>query len=142
MYQANKTQQRGFTLLELLVVLLIIGLLAGFVGPKYFGQIGRSEQKVAKAQIDAFDKALDQYRVDVGRYPTTDQGLAALFAAPAGEGKWRGPYLKKAIPADPWNNAYKYTSPGQDGRDFDIISYGKDGKAGGTDDDADVVSWN
>jgi len=137
----NNKKQGGFTLLELLVVLLIIGLLSAFVGPKYFSQIGRSEQKVAKAQIEAFDKALDQYRIDVGRYPTTDQGLAALYAAPAGEGKWHGPYLKKAIPADPWGKAYDYKSPGDNKRDYDIISYGKDGKTGGTDDDADVTSW-
>lgn len=137
----NNKKQGGFTLLELLVVLLIIGLLSAFVGPKYFSQIGRSEQKVAKAQIEAFDKALDQYRIDVGRYPTTDQGLAALYAAPPGEGKWHGPYLKKAIPADPWGKAYDYKSPGDNKRDYDIISYGKDGKTGGTDDDADVTSW-
>ncbi|GAB3265919.1 type II secretion system protein GspG [Chitinimonas naiadis] len=136
-----KKKQYGFTLLELLVVLLIIGLLSAFVGPKYFSQIGRSEQKVAKAQIEAFDKALDQYRIDVGAYPTTAQGLAALYAAPNGEGKWHGPYLKKAVPADPWGKAYEYKSPGDNKRDFDIISYGKDGKTGGADDDADVTSW-
>lgn len=131
----------GFTLLELLVVIVIIGLLAAYVGPKYFAQIGKSQTQVARAQIEAFDKALDQYRLDTGHYPSTDQGLNALFAQPAGETKWQGPYLKKAIPADPWSNAYVYASPGASGRDFDIISYGKDGKSGGVGDDADVTSY-
>lgn len=131
----------GFTLLELLVVIVIIGLLAAYVGPKYFAQIGKSQTQVAHAQIEAFDKALDQYRLDTGHYPSTDQGLNTLFAQPAGETKWQGPYLKKAIPADPWSNAYVYASPGASGRDFDIISYGKDGKSGGVGDDADVTSY-
>lgn len=142
--QKKVTQKkvRGFTLLELLVVLLIIGLLAGFVGPKYFSQIGKSQTQVAKAQVDSFDAALDQYRVDTDHYPTTQQGLGALFAAPANEPKWRGPYLKKFVPADPWGNAYIYRSPGNDPtHEFEIISYGKDGQAGGTGDDADVTSW-
>lgn len=138
MRMKTKIQASGFTLLELLVVLVILGLLVSFVGPKYFQQIGKSEAQVARAQIDSFDKALDQYRVDSGHYPTTDQGLAALFSAPAGEAKWAGPYLKKAVPADPWGAAYIYTSPGANGRDFDIVSYGKDGKAGGGGDDADI----
>ena len=132
----------GFTLLELLVVLVILGMLVSYVGPKYFKQIGKSETQVAHAQIEAFDKALDQYRVDAGHYPTTDQGLAALFVQPAGEAKWHGPYLKKAVPVDTWGKAYIYTSPGANGRDFDIVSYGKDGQPGGTDDNADIVSWN
>lgn len=137
-----KVKKTGFTLLELLVVLLIIGLLAAFVGPKYFSQIGKSQTQVARAQIEAFDKALDQYRLDVGRYPTTAQGLIALVAQPVGEALWRGPYLKKTIPPDPWGNPYIYNSPGTDGkRDFDIISFGKDGRAGGTGDDADVTSY-
>lgn len=134
-------QQGGFTLLELLVVLLIIGLLAAFVGPKYFNQIGKSQQQVARAQIDAFEKALDQYRIDTGHYPATDQGLAALFAQPNNEANWRGPYIKKAVPADPWGNAYIYKAPSSEpGKDYDIISYGKDGKAGGLGDDADVTN--
>ncbi|QDQ25024.1 type II secretion system protein GspG [Chitinimonas arctica] len=137
-----RAKHAGFTLLELLVVLLIIGLLAGFVGPKYFSQIGKSQTQVARAQIDGFDKALDQYRVDVGSYPTTAQGLAALVAAPANEGNWRGPYLKKRVPADPWGHAYVYKSPGDQGRDADIVAYGKDGKPGGSGDDADVTNWD
>jgi general secretion pathway protein G len=138
-----KKKQGGFTLLELLVVVVIIGLLASYVGPKYFGQIGKSKTQTAKAQIEAFDQALEQYRIDVGHYPTTAQGLAALLVGPNGEGLWHGPYLKKAIPPDPWGNAYVYTSPGSDPtHEFEIISYGKDGKAGGSDEDADVTSWN
>lgn len=140
MHHAHPSQRRGFTLLELLVVIVIIGLLAAYVGPKYFGQIGKSQTQVAKAQIDAFDKALDQYRLDTGHYPNTSQGLAALFAAPANEPQWQGPYLKKAAPPDPWGNAYVYTSPGANGRDFDIVSYGRDGKAGGTGEDADITN--
>lgn len=129
--------ERGFTLLELLVVVVIIGILAGYVGPKYFAQIGKSERQAALAQIDAFDKALDQYRLDVGRYPTTEQGLNALNTAPAGVDKWRGPYLKKAVPTDPWGQAYIYRQPGKSG-DFDIVSYGKDGQPGGSGDAEDI----
>lgn len=130
----------GFTLLELLVVLVIIGLLAGYVGPKYFAQVGKAEQKVARAQIDAFEKALHTYRLDVGHYPSTADGLAALNTAPPGETRWQGPYMSKAIPLDPWGRAYLYKGPGDHG-DFDIESYGKDGQPGGDGDDADVVSW-
>jgi general secretion pathway protein G len=130
----------GFTLLELLVVIVIIGLLAGYVGPKYFNQIGKSEVKVAKAQIEAFDKALDQYRLDTGHYPSTSQGLSALMTKPSGEAKWDGPYLKKALPPDPWGNAYQYRQPGQHG-DYDLSSYGRDGKAGGDGEDADITNW-
>lgn len=137
-----KQKPSGFTLLELLVVLLIVGMLAAFVGPKYFSQIGKSQTQVAKAQIEAFDKALDQYRIDVGRYPTTAQGLVALYAAPAGEPNWRGPYLKKIPPNDPWGNPYLYNAPGADPkREYEIVSFGKDGKAGGLGDDADVTSY-
>ncbi len=132
---------RGFTLLELLVVIVIIGLLAGYVGPKYFAQVGKSEIKVARAQIDAFEKALDTYRLDVGRYPTTEQGLAALEQRPNNEAKWQGPYLKKAIPLDPWGKAYQYRSPGEKG-EVDIFSFGKDGQAGGEGENADIGNWN
>lgn len=131
---------KGFTLLELLVVIVIIGLLAGYVGPKYFSQIGKSEVKVAHAQIDAFDKALDQYRLDTGHYPSTSQGLGALMSKPTNEPKWDGPYLKKALPADPWGNAYQYRQPGQHG-EFDLYSYGRDGKTGGDGEDADISNW-
>lgn len=132
--------QRGFTLLELLVVVAIIGLLAGYVGPRYFGQIGKAETKAARAQIDALEKALDHYRLDVGRYPTTEQGLAALNSKPSGVNKWAGPYLKKEIPLDPWGRAYLYKAPGEHG-DVDLYSYGRDGRPGGSGEDADVTNW-
>ncbi len=130
----------GFTLLELLVVMVIIGLLAGYVGPKLFAQIGKSESKVARAQIDALQKALDQYRIDLGRYPDSEQGLAALVQRPADEPRWTGPYLAKAVPADPWGRPYLYAQPGSHG-DFDLQSLGKDGQPGGDGDDADLNSW-
>jgi len=131
---------RGFTLLELLVVMVIIGLLAGYVGPKFFGQIGKSEVKAARAQIDALTKALDQYRLEVGRYPSTEQGLAVLVTRPADEPKWGGPYLSKAVPKDPWGNEYQYRSPGEHG-EYDLLSFGKDGRLGGEGEDADLTSW-
>ena len=128
--------QRGFTLLELLVVMVIIGLLVSYVGPRYFSQVGKSEIKTTKAQIDALEKALDQYRLDTGHYPTTEQGLAALFTQPGNETSWGGPYLKKAAPADPWGNPYVYKQPGYHG-EYDLLSYGNKGQAGGT----DIVNW-
>ena len=130
----------GFTLLELLVVIVIIGLLAGYVGPRYFAQVGKSEVKVALAQIDGLGKALDQYRLDTGHYPSMEQGLAALVTKPSEEAKWNGPYLKKAVPADPWDKPYNYRYPGQHG-DYDLFSYGKDGREGGTGENADITSW-
>lgn len=138
--QAGARAQQGFTLLELLVVMVIIGLLASIVAPQYFSQLGKSNAKVAKAQIESFGQALDQYRLDIGRYPTTEQGLGALRALPAGVARWQGPYLKKDVPLDPWNNAYHYTSPGQHG-DYDLVSYGADAQPGGEGEAADVVSW-
>jgi len=129
---------RGFTLLELLVVIVIIGLLAAYVGPKYFAQLGKSEVTVAKAQIEAFEKSLDTYRLDVGRYPTTEEGLGALLVAPPAAGtRWNGPYLKKAVPLDPWGHAYQYRAPGSKG-EYDIVSMGKDGQPGGSGDNADI----
>jgi general secretion pathway protein G len=116
----------GFTLLELLVVIVIIGLLAGYVAPRYFSQVGRSEIQVAKAQIESFEKALDQYRLDTRRYPTSEEGLQAL-----------GPYLRKAVPNDPWGRPYVYRTPGSKG-EYEILSYGRDGKAGGSGDDGDI----
>ncbi len=133
-------QHRGFTLLELLVVLVIIGLLASYVGPRYFAQIGKSETKAARAQIDALEKALDQYRLDAGHYPTTEQGLPALNVNPGNEPRWGGPYLKKNVPPDPWGKAYFYRYPGEHS-EFDLFSYGKDGQPGGTGDAADVTNW-
>jgi len=130
---------RGFTLLELLVVVVIIGLLAGIVAPRYFGQVGKSEVNVARAQLDALEKALDQYRLDVGRYPSTELGLKALVERPASEPKWSGPYLRKDVPPDPWGKPYVYKLPGEKG-EFDLLSYGKDGQPGGTGENADLTN--
>jgi general secretion pathway protein G len=125
-YKFRRHQKLGFTLLELLVVIVIIGLLAGYVAPRYFSQVGKSEIQVAKAQIASFEKALDQYRLDMRRYPSAEEGLQALQ-----------PYLKKALPNDPWGRPYVYRTPGQKG-EFEILSYGRDGKSGGTGEDADI----
>lgn len=135
-----RRSDRGFTLLELLVVIVIIGLLAGLVAPRYFDQVGKSNTKIAKAQIDALEKALDQYRLDVGTYPTTEQGLAALNAKPQNADRWAGPYLKKAVPPDPWGNRYVYKSPGDHG-EYDLYSLGQDNQPGGNGEAADVTSW-
>ena len=136
----SRRRYQGFTLLELLVVMVIIGLLAAYVGPKYFAQIGKSEIKTTKAQIVGLEKALQQYRLDVGRYPTTEQGLAALMTKPANVNKWAGPYLEKSLPTDPWGRPYVFVSPGVHG-DFDISSTGRDGRPGGDGLDADITSW-
>lgn len=127
----------GFTLLELLVVIVIIGLLAGYVAPRYFSQVGRSEVQVARAQIESLEKALDQYRLDMRRYPTAEEGLEALVAKPQSAEAWQGPYLKKAVPADPWGRAYVYRVPGEKG-EFQLLSYGRDGKPGGSGEDSDI----
>jgi general secretion pathway protein G len=131
----------GFTLLELLVVMVIIGLLAGFVAPRYFSQVGKSQVKAAKAQVDALDKAVEQFRLDMNRLPTTEEGLAALNVAPANEPNWGGPYLKKDVPKDPWGHPYVYLAPGTHNNDFDLVSYGKDGQPGGTGENADIGNW-
>jgi general secretion pathway protein G len=128
---------KGFTLIELLVVVVIIGVLTAYVGPRYFGQVAKSEVNATKAQIDAIEKALEQYRLDVGRYPTTEMGLAALLRRPASEPKWEGQYLKKDVPADPWGKPYVYKAPGERG-DFELVSYGKDGLPGGSGENADI----
>ena len=136
---SRRARASGFTLLELLVVVAIIGLLVGFVAPRYFGQIGKSEVATTKAQIDALEKALDQYRLDTGHYPSTEAGLNALAQRPQNTPKWNGPYLKKAVPLDAWGKPYAYKSPGESS-DFDIVSYGKDGQPGGTGDNADITN--
>ena len=132
-----RSSSRGFTLLELLVVIVIIGLLAGYVAPRYFSQVGKSEVQVARAQIDALEKALDQYRLDTSRYPSTEQGLDALTTKPANEARWQGPYLKRSVPADPWGRPYVYRAPGAKS-EFELVSYGRDGKPGGAGEDADI----
>lgn len=139
-FQENKARQSGFTLIELLVVVIIIGLLASLVAPKFFGKVGVSKQNTAKAQIELFGSALDEFRLDTGRYPTMEEGLNALRVKPEGLEKWAGPYLPKAIPRDPWGNEYVYTSPGEH-NPYDLQSYGRDGEPGGEGEDSDVVSW-
>jgi general secretion pathway protein G len=126
--------------MELLVVMVILGLLAGIVAPRFFGKLGSAKQKAAKSQIHLFETALDEFRLDTGRYPSTEEGLEALREKPADMDKWSGPYLPKAIPKDPWGNKYVYISPGEHG-DFDLISYGLDGTEGGEDENKDVVNW-
>lgn len=122
--------EKGFTLIELLVVMVILGLLAALVGPKFFGQVDKARQKDASAQIALFGETLDLYRLEKHKYPTTEEGLNALK-----------PYLKKDIPKDPWGNDYVYRSPGEDGREYDIISYGADKSQGGDGNNSDIVSW-
>ncbi len=127
----------GFTLLELLVVIVIIGLLAGYVAPRYFSQVGKSEIQVARAQIESLEKALDQYRLDMKRYPSPEEGLDALVAKPVQAATWSGPYLKKSLPNDPWGRPYQYRTPGKTS-EFEVFSLGRDGKPGGTGEDADI----
>ena len=131
---------RGFTLLELLVVILIIGLLTGIVAPRLLAQVNRSEATAAKAQIDALATAVVAYRIDMGRLPSQDQGLKALIEVPGGDPRWKGPYLSGAIPLDPWGAAYQYRNPGRRGGDFDIVSLGRDRANGGAGDDADITN--
>lgn len=135
-----KHKKQGFTLLELLVVIVIIGLLASIAAPKLFMQIGKSETKTADAQIASLGLALDQYRIDVGQYPSTEQGLISLNKNPGNVPKWHGSYLKKTIPNDPWGKPYQYKSPGDHG-DYDLFTLGKDGQLGGTEESTDVVNW-
>lgn len=131
----------GFTLLEILVVLVILGMLASLVGPQVFKQLGGSKTKAAQLQIQELSAALDLYRLEVGRYPTTQQGLDALITQPRNVDQWNGPYLKKSvIRKDPWGNDYQYRYPGQHG-EFDLWSHGADGREGGDGEDRDVLSW-
>ena len=134
-------RRTGFTLLELLVVMVIIGLLVGIVGPQLFNNVGKSEITTARAQVDALTKAVDQFRLDNGRYPSNDEGLAALFTKPANVPAWNGPYLKKAVPLDPWGEPYLYRNPGTHNNDYDLYSYGPDKAPGGTDQNADIGNW-
>ena len=137
----KRRAQRGFTLLELLVVLVILGLLAAVAGPQVMKHVGGAKSSTAKLQIEEFGAALDMYKLEVGRYPNTQEGLQALSEAPSGATNWNGPYLKKkTVPKDPWGNDYHFESPGQHGA-FDIFSYGADNREGGEGDDKDVVNW-
>lgn len=132
---------RGFTLIELMVVMIILGLLAALVVPRMFGRIGQAKTNAARAQIELLGTALDSFRLDTGRYPTTAEGLQALVTQVSGVDQWNGPYLKKTeIPLDPWNNPYIYESPGKNG-DYDIYSLGADKAEGGEGENADIVSW-
>ena len=133
----SPARPHGFSLLELLVVMVILGMLAGYVAPKYFAQIGKSETNTARAQIEALEKALDMFRIDTGRYPTSEEGLLALMQQPADENRWSGPYLKKDLPRDPWGRPYIYRQPGSQG-DYELFSLGKDGRPGGSAEAADV----
>jgi len=135
-----RKQCGGFTLIELLVVLIILGLLAALVGPRLFGRVDTARQQAAQTQIEIFSGALDTYRLDNGKYPSSDQGLQALMEKPSDLPNWAGPYLKKEIPKDPWGNEYEYKSPGEHG-DYDITSYGEDGQEGGDGNSTDIVSW-
>ena len=138
----QRKNEKGFTLIELLIVMIILGLLAALVGPRMFGKVGKSKQKAAQSQIALFETALDTYRLDIGQYPTEEQGLMALREKPSNvdADKWDGPYLRKEIPLDPWGNAYVYRYPGEHG-DYDLLSYGADGQSGGDDENTDIVSW-
>jgi general secretion pathway protein G len=132
--------ESGFTLIELLVVIIVLGLLVGLVGPRLFGRVGQSKQAAARAQIELLGAALDQYRLDVGGYPNSGQGIESLQRNP-NVPNWNGPYLKKAVPKDPWGNAYKYRCcPGQNG-EYDLWSEGSDGAPGGEGESADITSW-
>ena len=140
MKSKDPRSEKGFTLVEILVVMIIIGLLAALVGPKLFGKVSTAKLKAAKAQIELFGTALDALRLDAGRYPTTEEGLKALREKPSGMEGWKGPYLSKEIPLDPWGKAFLYKSPGENG-DYDLVSYGLDGAEGGEGENQDVVSW-
>jgi len=138
---ATATQQQGFSLIELMIVLVILGLIAGIVGPKAMSYLGKGKSQSAKVQIENISAALDMYRLEVGNYPSTSEGLQALATAPGGARGWNGPYLKKGVPLDPWNNDYQYKRPGSNNQPYDLISLGADGSAGGDKENADISLW-
>ena len=139
------SRRRGFTLIEILVVIIVLGMLAALVGPRILGRVSEAKGATARTQIELLGLALDSYRLDNGRYPTSEQGLAALNETPAREPlppNWRGPYLRKTIPVDPWGRPYVYRSPGESNpAAYDLFSLGRDGQPGGSDEDADIQSW-
>lgn len=145
MFASQAKHRLGFTLIELLVVILVIGLLASIVGPRILGRVSEAKSATARTQIELLGTALDSYQLDNGAYPTTEQGLAALQEKPTREPippNWRGPYLRKAIPADPWGRPYNYASPGEHNpTGYDLWTFGRDGQPGGEGDDADITSW-
>ena len=139
----QRRRDRGFTLIELLVVLVILGLLAGLVGPAVMKNIGTANKGTAEQQILNFSSALDSYRLEVGRYPNSSEGLEALISQPSGADRWNGPYLRKSkVPLDPWGNEYQYRAPGDNGRPVDIVSLGSDNADGGDGEAQDVASWD
>jgi general secretion pathway protein G len=137
----SRTRLLGMTLIEILVVLVLIGVVMGIVGGNFIGQGENAKRKAAKIEIEQIGQTLDLFKLEVGRYPTSQEGLQALLSAPAGVNNWNGPYWKKAtLPKDPWGNEYKYASPGQHGA-YDIVSLGADGKEGGDGANKDITSW-
>ena len=140
-----ETEARGFTLIEILVVIIVLGLLAALVGPRILGRVSEAKTATARTQIELLGLALDNYRLDNGSYPTSEQGLEALQEKPTREQiplSWRGPYLKKAVPLDPWGRPYIYKSPGEhNATGYDLSTLGRDGQPGGEDEDADITNW-
>jgi len=138
---ARRRRQAGFTLIEIMVVMVIIGLLMALVGPNLIGRSEKAKVQAAQMQIERLGTVLDTFRLDVGRYPSTQEGLQVLVQRPMGVDRWDGPYLNKGIPKDPWDRPYIYRSPGEAGRPYDLYSLGADGAPGGTDNNRDVTSW-
>lgn len=138
---AGRRRQAGFTLIEIMVVMVIIGLLMALVGPNLIGRSEKAKTQAAAMQIERLGTVLDTFRLDVGRYPTTQEGLQVLVQRPMGVDRWDGPYINKGVPKDPWDRPYIYRSPGEAGRPYDLYSLGADGAPGGTDNNRDITSW-